>query len=856
MAGRPGGRALAVLDAVLDAEAADRQQVLARECGDDDDLRRQVEAMLELEDEEADFLASPIRGVDRKEGEPRPAPTLEAGTRLGPWEIDSLIGRGGMGTVYRASRRRDYQADVAIKVLGHRGLLGSAWRRFEQERQILARLEHPAIARLIDGGTFESAAGDETSYLVMELVDGVALDEYCRRQALGVRKRLQLFRQICAAVSYAHRNLIVHRDLKPSNILVTRGGQAKLLDFGIAKLVGESSDLSLTSFGSPMTPQYASPEQIKGRPITTASDVYSLGVVLYQLLTGALPVGLEDSTPAEVARKICEEEPSRPSAVLRQHSALEGSRLRGDLDAIVMKALRKEPEERFVSVEALAEDIDRYLRGLPVEARRGNLPYVIGKFVRRHRWPLAAASLAAAALGGFTVREVQRLDFEAHRSEQLERVLEELILTADPDTGPLDAAKLLGKASEQIEALEVEPRLRGELLDSLGFMHRKVGDLDKARELATLSLEAWREENPGDDPDFALRLNNVGALMAESNAYEEAEAYFREALEMRRRMGHDESPEMTTNRANLGVALMNQGRWDDAEEELRQVLKARRHASALPPLDGQDRRTKALRVASALRTLGALNHARGHFEDAVPLLEEAVALRRAHLGDEHSAVASALDLLGRVRFAAGDRDRAELLYRQAIDLRRRVLGDGHASLAWSELNLGQLLLAEGDLPAARLLIVRASTHLANSQPAGHWRIARAQSLLGELFFAEGNAVKARICLQQGLDGLRAARREDSTFVREAADALGRLESDGAGRAQESSALLQGPSLLANPSTPVPRSAPERDRLERQLPAAGLAAETHEIEAGAQGEGLLELTAAVHSGQAMPPIIDQ
>ena len=817
-------QALTVLDQVLDAPQGRRSTLLAEVCGDDSALRHQVESLLAFEEQAEGFLETPVvPGSAVVTASPEP---LAIGDRLGPYEICEELGEGGMGAVFGAVRAEDYEQRVAIKRI-HTGILGRETSvRFHRERQILARLEHPRIARLLDGGTEEGQP-----YLVMERIEGSPIDRFCREQELGVGERLELFLEVCSAVAFAHRNLVIHRDLKPGNILVTDEGEPKLLDFGIAKLVDDGSGgesealLTRTASAGPMTLRYASPEQVRGEPIATASDQYSLGVVLYELLTGELPCQLQSCTPAHLPYYICEREPERPSSVVGGRrtappvptdlqgttasgervgsgqaesrtavpaggfgsassgsaaggdsgpvlAALDPRQLRqrrrqlvGDVDAIVLRCLRKRPEERYESVDALAADIRRHLDGLPVAARRGTWLYLTGRWARRHRRWLAVAAAVLVALVAFLVRERDRLEREQLRSQRLEEVLEELILTADPDTGNLTADKLLDRAENQIGTLEDEPRLRGELLDSLGWLHHKLGQPERARRLATESLEAWRELSPGDNHDLALRINNVGALLLDQGDHLGAETLMREALAMRQRMGEGETEAAATYLSNLAAVLLYRGAWEESEAFYQQSLDLRRGLFG----DGHPK------VASSLRSLGAFHRARGDLDRAEPLLRQALAIRRQVYGDGHTAVASVLDLLARVQLARGELHEGEALLQRALAIRRQKLGHDHPNVAWSELALGGLLLREGDLAAARPLIVPAVGVLTTGTPPVHPRHAEAVSLLGWLLVLEGREREARPCLEAGYETLRRVRSEDAADTREARRRLSLLE---------------------------------------------------------------------------------
>jgi serine/threonine protein kinase len=404
-----------ILEKALLLDAQQRWKYLDEACANDSEVRHEVESLLASHMQAgSSFLNTPVGGM----GETTVHPSIRSGQRIGAYKILDQIGHGGMGEVFSAVRADgQYEKKVAIKLVRSGHDTESILERFRNERQILASLDHPNIARLLDGGTTEEGI----PYLVMELVEGAPIDDYCDARKLNITSRLQLFRQVCGAVQYAHQRLVIHRDLKPSNILVTPEDSPKLLDFGIAKLLDASGSTEATVL-RPMTPEYASPEQIRGETITTATDVYSLGVVLYQLLTGHSPYRVKTRTPAKLAEAITGSEPERPSTSV-QHaenvsdggttreltpekvsSTREASplrlqqRLRGDLDFILLKALRKEPARRYASVDQFAEDVRYHLEGLPVTARKGTWSYRAGKFVQRHKAGVAAVALVLLTL--------------------------------------------------------------------------------------------------------------------------------------------------------------------------------------------------------------------------------------------------------------------------------------------------------------------------------------------------------------------------------------------------------------------------------------------------------------------------
>jgi eukaryotic-like serine/threonine-protein kinase len=470
-----------VAEALEEKSPAARMALVANRCGEDAELRREVESLV-------DQTTSALENFAEKAGAPlrQDRSRLEAGRRMGPWAIVRELGRGGMGAVYLAERADGaFQKQVAIKVLKRGTDTDEILRRFEAERQILARLDHPNITRLIDAGTTE----DGLPYVVMDYVIGKPITQYAGEKQLSVTDRLKLFRAVCSAVSYAHQNLVVHRDLKPSNILVTESGEVRLLDFGIAKLLSDAEaggvDMTITVLRV-MTPEYASPEQIKGEPITTLSDVYSLGVCLYELLTGARPYKLTRKTSEELSKAICEQEPERPSTAVAKGDgssklhAPSSKLLRGDLDNIVLMALRKEPARRYASVEQFSEDIRRHLENLPVRARKDTAAYRASKFMQRHKLGVVAAALVALTLivGSITTAwQAHQARLEKAKAEQRFNQVRKL------------AHSLLFDYHDAIAALPGSTKVRERLVkDALSYLDNlsndSGNDIGLLRELA------------------------------------------------------------------------------------------------------------------------------------------------------------------------------------------------------------------------------------------------------------------------------------------------------------------------------------------------------------------------------------
>jgi len=688
-------RVMEILDAALERAPAERPALLAELCGDDVELRREVGKLLDLEDDTGGFLA--VAAVAFPGPEQR-----DTGQRLGPYRLLGTLGRGGMGTVQLAVRQDDFRKQVAIKVLRRELVSEGMVRRFHAERQILARLEHPSIARLLDGGT----VADGRPYLVMEHVDGMPVDRYCASRSLSLRARLELFRQICQAVAYAHQNLVVHRDLKPGNILVTADGVPKLLDFGIAKLLDPADEeLSVATLpvARPMTPRYATPEQILGEPITTASDTYALGLLLYELLAGRLPCDLGTCPAEEVLRRVCEVEPEPPSRWA-------GRRVAGDVDAIVLKALRKTPAQRYASAEQLAADVGRHLRGLPVRARQGNWLYHAGKLLRRRPWAMAAAvlvvafSVASTFLWREAVAERQRAEEERQRADRertvavreqarAERVssfLKDLFRSADPDAargGRLMVREVLEEGRMRLaEGLEHEPELEAVLSGTLGDVYRNLGLYDEAVDLLQRAVELRRTLYPEGDLRLAVALNDLGSALYYMDRFAEAEVHLRESLALRRRLG-EEPAAIARALNNLASSLKQQGELTEAGALYREALAIRE------ALYGADDPA----VAASLYCLGALSFEEGDLEGAEPLLRRALAVYTAAYGERHTRVASVLSTLGKLLHARGELAEAEELLRRALASRRELLGEEHPHVAATRSALDAVL---EDAPAA------------------------------------------------------------------------------------------------------------------------------------------------------------
>jgi serine/threonine-protein kinase len=588
-------RASRHLDRMLDLPAHERAAGLAAIRMQDPEVATDVEAMLEQHKQLSaeGFLdtAPPIKPVEL---------TL-AGVTVGAYTLKSPIGYGGMGSVWLASRSDGrFESQVAVKLLNAALVGRGGEERFRREGMILARLAHPHIARLIDAGVSNTGQ----PYLVLELVEGRHIDIYCDDRQLSVEARVRLFLDVLSAVAHAHANLIVHRDLKPSNVLVTGGGHVKLLDFSIAKLIEDDGMSRLTrEGGSAMTPKYAAPEQINGGAITTATDVYALGVLLYELLSGQHPIGEVPQSGAAIARAIVDKPPARVSTAVAGAGVdaialLAANRrstpdklirqLQGDLDTILNKAMKKDPVERYGSVAEFADDLRRFVDHQPISARPDTITYRTAKFVRRH-WRGVAAGAAAiitltTLIAFYTIRlatERDRAQREAEKASRISQVLTGVLNSADPyrdpDSGePSERAFLDAGASRVLKELADQPGVQAELLTMIGRTYQRLSLYDKALPLQLQALDLARRAFGPDDVRVAQSLNDLGVLERELGDYPAAEPLLVESLAIRRRLLGSEHKDVAVTLVELSRVMRDRGRIAEAEAPSREALAIRK----------------------------------------------------------------------------------------------------------------------------------------------------------------------------------------------------------------------------------------------------------------------------------------
>jgi serine/threonine-protein kinase len=793
-------RVRVLFEAALDCPPEERAAYLATAGDGDGAVRREVRRLLDADEAAESFLEEPPQIDWVPEEDPESVEATWTGQRVGAYRLSELLGRGGMGAVYTAERADEqFRHRVAVKLIRWEADTAESRRRFHVERQILADLQHPNIARLLDGGVTE----DGVPYLVMEHVDGQPITDYCRAHALSVEDRLALFRTVCDAVHYAHRNFIVHRDLKSRNILVTEDGTVKLLDFGIAKLLADSSDewamdpLSgavppRTRTGMQMlTPECAAPEQIRGEAITTATDVYQLGVLLYELLTDRRPYRIASRARREIERAILEDMPERPSVAVGQPSRTDARdrsapdsagpdrstdprrlrrRLAGDLDVICLKALKKDPERRYPDVDALAEDVERHVTGRPVRARPDTFAYRASRFVRQHRVAAAERDRAEAAL----VQAEGTLAF-----------LEDVIASGGPGEGSPDTpiGVVLDSAAVRVDAeLEGQPEVARAVHTSLGKVYFEMGRLDASEAAARSALALYGSERGAgygraaqilataldyqDDHDgasvafetaiqnlrgvsgserlLASTLDTYAALLLELGREDDAQRMLEESLALYRELG---DTDILYPLSSLGVLHNHHGRFDEALPLLREVVSILRDRHDGPHYE----------LGEALGNLAGTLNELGHREEALATRREAVHMLVQTVGEEHhSAVISRAAYSNELR-AAGDLAAAEQAGQRALDAALRTFGPSHSLTAYAQNVAGQAFCAGSD-PATGAAMLRASLDTRRTVlPAGNWLIANGESLLGACLGRLGDDAEAERLLRSGYDGLRTVR---------------------------------------------------------------------------------------------------
>jgi eukaryotic-like serine/threonine-protein kinase len=796
-----------ILDGAFECRPGALDAFLEEACGGDAGLRREVEALLGAQERAPAFLDGDVVefAAPAFDGPADPEPEL---CHVGPYRLVREVGRGGMGTVYLAERADGaFAHTVAIKVIRTDLDAGAVERRFRYERQILAQLRHPNIARLFDGG----ATPDGVLYFVMEYVEGRTLLEHCAGRRAGLDERLKLFGAACEAVQHAHHNLVVHRDLKPSNVLVTPEGEVKLLDFGIAKLLDEgarSEPGPATRLGlQPMTPEYASPEQLRGDAITTASDVYSLGVVLYELLTGSAPYPTDRRSAAELERIVSERIPVRPSEALRRRRpAADGGdpgvpQVPRDLDAIVMKALKKEPHERYPSATDLLLDVRRYLGGFPVAARDDSTRYRAMKFVSRNRVAVGFSGLALLSLLGGLVgtsfqahvaareRDARRLEAERARATADFAVgLFDMVDPTQAQGRTVTVQDLVAAGDLRVSELAGQPTQQAMFMDVMGRVSAAIGLFEKADSLFSEAVALKETRLGASDPGVAESLLGLGGSLLMQNRLDEAEEALDRAQAIQLAAFGATDPRTLRAQNALGFAYHTLGDRARAESLLRRVVER----GSEPELREHPE------IVEARYNLARVLDYYGEHAEAEGILREVLWRREAALGPDHSQSADAAFALARNLASQGELEEAAALYQRAHDVYERVYGADNVYTAMSVYGRAQVQHRGGDLRGAAQGYRAAAAIYRTQSSSGEWE-AYARVALGQVLVALGQPHDAEREIARGLELYQAAPVVDGEQVAVARSWLGRaLSEQGRYAEAEATLLLARDSLSGRP----------------------------------------------------------
>jgi serine/threonine-protein kinase len=755
-----------------DLRPEEREGFLRAQCAGDDSLYAEVMSLIEADRQQHSFLDK--RAMDLFDVKPV---SYQEGQRIGPYQLIRQIAVGGMGLVFLAERADgQYTQQVALKLIKRGMDSDEILRRFSSERQILANLNHPNIARLIDGGLTEHGV----PWFSMEYVDGEPIDVYCDHQRMTVRERLELFLRVCRTVQYAQQNLVVHRDLKPSNIMVTTDAAVKLLDFGIAKMLSAEAEggieVDLTRTGlRVMTPGYASPEQVRGEGVTTSTDVYSLGVVLYRLLTGSAPYRLTGDTPNELERVICQTDPKRPSAAVTDSEPVTPSsseqpaaesiyetrrtspgrlqrELAGDLDNICLMALRKEPDRRYQTAGQLADDIERHLNRRPILARSDSFGYRAGKFIRRNRAAAIASTavilLVASLVVVYTVKlqqERDRAQQEARKAEEVSEFLTGLFEVSDPSESvgkTITARELLDRGAERIRTeLPDQPETQAAMMTVVGNVYHQLGLSRRADTLLSQAMAIWEESTGLNHPDAASTVHSLAVVAYDLAEYDRADLLYRQSLQVNRDLYGEEHTTVAETINNLGAVYKRQGDLQAARDMFEKALALRLR------LTGE----MDLGVAHSMNHLGGILRELGEYDRAEQLLRRGLEIRRELVGPYHFETVASMGNMARFHRQFEEYDKAESLYREALDILHTMVGSEHRYVAGITGSLAHVLLAKGDYVGAEQYY-RNSLQILNSVlPPGNLHSSGAMIGLANALRLQGRAEEAEAMVREALE---------------------------------------------------------------------------------------------------------
>jgi serine/threonine-protein kinase len=714
---------------------SERRAFLKSSTSGDPGLVAEVLALLDEDSRGGSLIDRDIATVasDVIDGDAYSLPTHQ----FGPYRVTGILGEGGMGVVYLAERA-DLDAKAAIKILRDAWLSPARRDRFMAERRTLAHLEHPSIARLYDSGSLP----DGTPWFVMEHVEGTPITTYCRAHSSTVRERLLLFRDVCEAVQFAHSSLVVHRDLKPSNILVRADGTVKLLDFGISKqldTLDSAAEQTRTTIRM-MTPAYAAPEQIRGDPVGLHTDVYSLGVILYELLVGRLPFDIASQSPGEAEKILLEREPEKPSIAAKRmtyvsdeagHVRSVGASAWADLDVLCLTAMHKEPDRRYRTVEALIRDIDHFLGQEALEARGDSAGYKLGKFVKRNRASLgiaAAVVIGVVALSGFYAVRVTAARnaalAEASRTARIQKFTVDLLQGGDESVGPADSLRvvsLIDRGVQEARSLDHEPAMQAELFATLGGIYQQLGKLEPADTLLRAALEKRSKLFGSDSREYAETLVSLGMLRNAEAEYDSAEALVRRGLDILKRRLPPTHPAIGSATFSLGQVLDERGDYDRAIAVLEEGVRLQSSSGRITP-----------ELTITMTELANAHFYNGNFRVSDSINRQVLVADRRLFGDSHPHVADDLINLGAIQFEFGNYSEAERYYREALAIIRPWYGNDHPETASNLTMLSRALVNEKKLDEASVAATEALAITERAYGPVHPRVASALNELGRI----------------------------------------------------------------------------------------------------------------------------
>jgi eukaryotic-like serine/threonine-protein kinase len=777
-----------------DLPESEQRSFLEAQCSDDSALVSEVLILLQEDSRGGSMLDRDIAHVAHQvfNDATSNAPPFK---EFGPYRIIKTLGEGGMGVVYLAERE-DLGSQVAIKVLRDAWLSPARRARFAIEQRTLAQLNHPSIARLYDADT----SPDGTPFFVMEYAEGVPLTAFCKQHNCPIAERLRLFRDVCEAVLYAHQRAVIHRDLKPTNILVKNDGTVRLLDFGIAKQVenlGESVDQTMTGLRL-MTPAYAAPEQIRGEQVGIQADVYSLGVVLYELLAGRLPFDLTNRTPAQAEKILTEDGAEKPSTAAgeiatpageNENSALASKAAWADLDVLCLTAMHRDVRQRYRSVEALIRDVDHYLKGEPLEAQPDSLRYTVSKFVRRNWRTLSAAAAVLAMIVGVVIFYTVRLTrarnaalAQAERTQRIQQFMLNLFQGGDPSAAPPDDLRvitLLDRGVQEARSLDTEPAVQAELFETLGGIYQKLGKFDQADSLLQSALHTRESVFGADSVETAKSLLALGSLRDDQAQYEESERLIRQALDIDKRHLPPNDPAIAKAMLALGTVLADRGAYDqsiamleetvrlysapgsaptDAADSLHQLANAHFYAGHYEVSTVLNQRVLGMykqiygerhpRVADIYINLGAIRYDLGHYSEAEQYDRQALDIVQSWYGKDNPETATDLTILARALVFQNRYDEGSDLLRQSLAIKERAFGKMHPSVASTLNELGNVASKTGKYDLAKQYFNRMADIYRAVYGEHHYLVATALSNLASVYLAEHDWASAEKIFRQ------------------------------------------------------------------------------------------------------------